>query len=76
MVILGVWSRDRSLVGAMMARMSGNPSRLKSPSLSGTGSGGLWVVSNTRSTDKDDLVGEGNSEEMGIFAIFCSPIIG
>ena len=52
----GVWS----LPATVMARRSGNPSRLISPNFKAIGRGGLKVVSNTRSDELDE-----NREDVG-----------
>lgn len=46
-----------------MNNRSGKPSRLISPSLTGSGSGGVCVVSYTRSDGRDD-----ENDDMGILA--------
>lgn len=70
---LGIRSPDGPVTE--MGRRSGNPSRLASPNLRGSGTAGLDEVSRTRRADAD-RAREGNKEETGKLtnAYKCLPV--
>lgn len=55
----------------MMAKRSGNPSRLTSPSLNGSGSGGWKVVSSTRRLGGGEFFDAGKISDRGKLTKSC-----